>query len=346
MAWAEAIGARVTNNSNWYAFQSNAIADKYAQTRDQGMVHFSSANNDGIPFITYPASLPSVNALAALDHNGDLAAFSNFGSGLAFSAPGESIYTTDQTGADGYFPGDYGFVSGTSAASAYAAGVAALVLSVAPFLDAEGVEIRMQTTAIDLGDPGYDEMFGWGFVNAFAAIEFDCNDNGIADELDIANGTSTDCNGNKIPDDCEVDSDDDGLIDACDDCPFDPDKIAPGACGCGVSDVDSDGDTVPDCFDICPGGNDLVDTDGDGQPDFCDPCALDNKNDGPEDSDGDTVCNADDLCDGEDDLVDADSNSIPDCLEKIPTVSEWGLVVMTLLLLVGGKVYFHRRAAA
>lgn len=56
----------------------------------------------------------------------------------------------------------------------------------------------------------------------------------------------------------------------CDDlCPEDPAKIEPGECGCGVADTDSDGDTVPNCFDICPGGDDFLDEDGDGVPDEC-----------------------------------------------------------------------------
>jgi hypothetical protein len=35
-------------------------------------------------------------------------------------------------------------------------------------------------------------------------------------------------------------------------CPDDPDKTDPGACGCGVPDVDSDGDDIPDCLGDCP----------------------------------------------------------------------------------------------
>ncbi|MEP0843241.1 MAG: carboxypeptidase regulatory-like domain-containing protein [Phycisphaerae bacterium] len=37
----------------------------------------------------------------------------------------------------------------------------------------------------------------------------------------------------------------------CDDCPDDPNKTKPGICGCGVSDIDSDGDGTPDCKDEC-----------------------------------------------------------------------------------------------
>jgi hypothetical protein len=100
---------------------------------------------------------------------------------------------------------------------------------------------------------------------------------------------------------CEGDVDQDGLDGTCGDlCPSDPNKVEPGICGCGVSDADSDGDTVPDCHDLCPGQDDLLDTNG---------------------------------------------NGMPDCLESqpIPTVSEWGLVVLTLLLLTGSKIAFGRR---
>lgn len=61
-------------------------------------------------------------------------------------------------------------------------------------------------------------------------------------------------------------------FDFSDDCPGDPDKTEPGACGCGVPDEDSDGDGVADCDDLCPGMPD--DADGDGvlscQGDDCD----------------------------------------------------------------------------
>lgn len=69
---------------------------------------------------------------------------------------------------------------------------------------------------------------------------------------------------------CEGDFDGDGTDGECGDlCPEDPLKLDPGLCGCGVEDddTDSDGDTVPDCIDQCPGEDDLVDLDNNGIPD-------------------------------------------------------------------------------
>jgi hypothetical protein len=64
-------------------------------------------------------------------------------------------------------------------------------------------------------------------------------------------------NGKQAPGVCgcgisDVDSDGDSVSDCLDGCPSDPSKLAPGVCGCGVADVDSDGDATLDCNDGCP----------------------------------------------------------------------------------------------
>ncbi len=169
--WAETSGARVTNNSNAYNITSGAIREKYDDLRDQGVVHFASAGNNGDSSTTYPASLPAIRAVAAIDRTGQRAAFSNYGGGLAFSAPGVEILTTDRTGADGDDPGDYHTVQGTSFASPYAAGVAALVLSYDPALSAYDVENIINRSCTDLGTPGFGGDFGWGLVNAAGALD-------------------------------------------------------------------------------------------------------------------------------------------------------------------------------
>ncbi len=141
------------------------------------------------------------------------------------------------------------------------------------------------------------------------------------------------------------------LITTEDQCPDDPDKTEPGACGCGVPDTDSDGDGTPDCLDLCPDdpnktepgtcgcGVDDVDTDADGVPDCIDGCPDDSDKIEPGvcgcgvediDSDGDGVLDCEDLCPddpnktepgecgcGVEDL-DSDGDGIMDCNDNCP----------------------------
>jgi hypothetical protein len=171
LAWAETLGARVSCNSNIYGFTSELIAEKYAQTREAGMVHFACAGNNGSTTVAYPANLPSVRAVTALAATGSHPSWATTGVGLDFSAPGVSIYTTDRTGSDGYnSTGDYAFVSGCSFATPYSSGVASLVISAYPGLSAAQVESILFLSATDLGAAGYDTSFGWGLPNAFLAV--------------------------------------------------------------------------------------------------------------------------------------------------------------------------------
>jgi hypothetical protein len=82
----------------------------------------------------------------------------------------------------------------------------------------------------------------------------------------------------------QADSDGDGTADCTDGCPQDPNKTAPGACGCNVPDTNTDGDAFADCVDGCPTdplksapgqcgcGVAEIDSDGDGLMDCVDPC--------------------------------------------------------------------------
>jgi hypothetical protein len=112
----------------------------------------------------------------------------------------------------------------------------------------------------------------------------DCQPNGTGDVCDIESGTSADCDFDAVPDECELDSDFDSVIDDCDGCPNDINKTAPGECGCGVPDAHSDEDGVPDCHDGCPLDSEKTepgtcgcgvpeeDTDGDGIGSCIDAC--------------------------------------------------------------------------
>lgn len=168
--WGQSIGARVSNNSNGYDFTSSAIESAYANTRSNGMVHFAASGNDSDGSIAYPSSIPDVNAVGAATRYGVRAYFSNYGAGLKFMAPGMEIFTTDRTGSFGGSSGDYITVDGTSFASPYAAGVAALVISQDPGVTASDVESRMQNGCTDMASAGYDQGTGYGLIDAYRSL--------------------------------------------------------------------------------------------------------------------------------------------------------------------------------
>ncbi len=182
--WGRIEGARVTNFSGSLTGGPSALLEDAYELMHQahGMVHFAAAGNNDSPAgsLKYPASASIVNGVSGIDVFGGPWANSEYGAGLAFSGPALSIWTTDRTGADGYGSGDYGARSGTSYATPYAAGVAALVHSHGFKLTADEVEWTMQRTAHDLVNfllgiqelVGYDTLFGHGLPSAYSALKY------------------------------------------------------------------------------------------------------------------------------------------------------------------------------
>ena len=126
--YATAMGARVINASWGDTEYSQALYDAIANADAHGVLFVTAAGNDGEDNDTsphYPANfdLPNVIAVGATDSSDNLAYFSDYGRDTVdIAAPGVSIYST--------WPGNqYKSDSGTSMASPYVAGAAALVLA-------------------------------------------------------------------------------------------------------------------------------------------------------------------------------------------------------------------------
>ncbi len=64
---------------------------------------------------------------------------------------------------------DYTIKSGTSMAAPHVSGAIALIWSLAPDAGADRVRDALLSAAVDLGTPGFDEMYGFGLVNAVDA---------------------------------------------------------------------------------------------------------------------------------------------------------------------------------
>jgi len=117
-----------------------------------------------------PANCPNVVAVAATTSAGSKASFSNYGTGIDVSAPGQSILSTLNSGTTTPGSASYASYNGTSMASPHVAGVVALMQSVAPTaLSPVMVEATLKSTASPL--PGScSGGCGAGIVNANAAV--------------------------------------------------------------------------------------------------------------------------------------------------------------------------------
>jgi hypothetical protein len=108
-----------------------------------------------------------VVSVGALDHADVVADFSTFNRAVDLSAPGVDTLSTVLASDD---PSGYARFSGTSMASPHVAGVAALVLAGRPSLDVAELEAVLRAGAIDRGQPGRDDRYGTGEVDAAGAL--------------------------------------------------------------------------------------------------------------------------------------------------------------------------------
>lgn len=156
-------GARVITMS--LSIASNAAVDAaldYAYNR-KGVFIDNAAGNSGGP-VSYPATNANVVAVSATDQTDVISSFSNRGPEVELAAPGREIWSTRLNST-------YGQGNGTSYASPQIAGTAGLLLSCNPSFTNNQVRTILQTSALDLGDPGRDNLYGFGRLDALSALK-------------------------------------------------------------------------------------------------------------------------------------------------------------------------------
>jgi len=118
----------------------------------EGVLLIAAFGNDGDTRLIYPASYDSVVGVGSVNENLDRSSFSNYGETLELVAPGENILIGDD------------LVHGTSFSVPHVGVVASGIWASDLDLSNEDVRGLLRESALDLGDEGFDEEFGWGLV--------------------------------------------------------------------------------------------------------------------------------------------------------------------------------------
>jgi thermitase len=153
----------VVNTSLGGEGYSWAMKDSIDAAIQNNVLIISAAGNSGKAAVLFPAAYPGVMAVGATIPTNDRATFSSYGAELSVAAPGADIYST-------WLGGGYAFLSGTSMAAPHVTGVAALLRGLNPGFIPTQVRAQIEQTATRLGPSGFDPQFGWGLVNAAAAV--------------------------------------------------------------------------------------------------------------------------------------------------------------------------------
>ena len=187
-------GAKVINlsfaNDGGKTLSAGREAIAYAQAHD--VVVVAGAGNEGFSSVSEPAALPGVVSVGAVDKKANRWEDSNTGKGLALTAPGVNIVSADPEQSNGYGRND-----GTSDATAFVSGAAALVRAKYPDLTAGQVInrlIKSATFAHHKGLEAPDEEYGYGIVRPYSALTMNIpagpKTNPLG-QLDSSNSTST-----------------------------------------------------------------------------------------------------------------------------------------------------------
>ncbi len=176
-------GAHVINLSLGGSTSSTVLEDAVNYAWNNGVVLVCSAGASSTSTPMYPAAYEVCMAVSATNYLDESTSYTNYGPWIDIAAPGGDFvdYTGDglpeailqnnfnSSGQEGYY-----YYSGTSPAAAHVSGAAALVKACDPTLTNAEIREILQSTAVDLGEPGWDPLYGHGRVDAFSAVGAAC----------------------------------------------------------------------------------------------------------------------------------------------------------------------------
>lgn len=165
IVYAAASGAHIINMSWGGPTASTTGQNIVNYAVSEGCILIAAAGNDNVNTQFYPAAYNNVVSVAATTSSNSKASFSNYGSWIDVSAPGNNIYSTT-------VGNSYGNKSGTSMASPMVAGLAGLMKSLNPNMpNSDLINCLLSTAAnINAQNPSFIGQLGSGRIDAAAAM--------------------------------------------------------------------------------------------------------------------------------------------------------------------------------
>jgi PKD repeat protein len=161
-------GPRVVISMSLGGGHATVLEDAVRYAEGKGALLVAAAGNSGpcSNCVGYPAAYPEVIAVTCTNSAKTQCSFSSDGPESELTAPGQSILAAWHTGDTAY-----NTISGTSMSTPHVSGVAALVWSHETALTAAGLRQLLRDNAEDLGSAGWDELYGYGLVDAKATLD-------------------------------------------------------------------------------------------------------------------------------------------------------------------------------
>lgn len=160
-------GANVINLSLGGPGESSLLKEAIQTAVKKGVTVVAAAGNGGIDNEDIvPANIPECITVSAVNRQGTIASFSDYGMNIDVAAPGQDIVSSVPPGKDNDGLKD-GYISydGTSMAAPFVSGIAALLRVNDPNLTAAQIESLIDQNVDDAGSPGWDKYYGYGIVN-------------------------------------------------------------------------------------------------------------------------------------------------------------------------------------
>lgn len=172
---------------------SEAEEEALEAARQENIIVVAAAGNENTSTPLYPAAFDSTISVSGVDSNFQRYTNSNYGETITFTAPavniksilGNNTFTVWQNTMYDNLDGDddHETTTGTSMAAPHVASAVAILKSYNKDLTLENVIDLLKKKTIDLGDEGWDQYFGYGFIS-FDNVEF-CDDGVDCDEFGV-----------------------------------------------------------------------------------------------------------------------------------------------------------------